>query len=317
MVGSPRSGTTLIVAILKTTGLFPANQVESFLLEDFHWRFGDLHSTQNRKRFIEFWITSKQFEKSGLREESFRELASKEGVSYVEVLRLFMDSIAASQGKSRWLEKTPAHVFHIEQLVSGFPNARIIHVIRDGRDVSVSRKQLGWVNTKSRDTLVQLVFAAKNWELSVLTGRRKGTLFPDNYIEVFYEKLIRNIDLELSRMSNFVGLNLIRDQLENNPGGALTKSNTAFGDQAPGVATTGIARWRTELTPVELRTLEYSIGDTLKACGYELSCDGDSADEIPLKYKLVAKYAAMSFKFLRFLRHKTIVYRMAYKLLKT
>ena len=50
----------------------------------------------------------------------------------------FFDLAASRRGKSRWAEKTPLNVRHLGWIYRHFPNARFIHVIRDGRDVACS-----------------------------------------------------------------------------------------------------------------------------------------------------------------------------------
>jgi len=41
-------------------------------------------------------------------------------------------------GKARWLEKTPSHVFRLKEILHYFPETKILHVLRDGRDVACS-----------------------------------------------------------------------------------------------------------------------------------------------------------------------------------
>lgn len=57
--------------------------------------------------------------------------------------------------KARWIEKTPRHVHHIEKIIRIFPEAKIIIMLRDGRDVACSiRRRYGdfeqgtqrWIN---------------------------------------------------------------------------------------------------------------------------------------------------------------------------
>jgi len=44
----------------------------------------------------------------------------------------------SSPGHRRWLEKTPKHVYAMGQIWASKPGARIVHVVRDGRDVALS-----------------------------------------------------------------------------------------------------------------------------------------------------------------------------------
>ena len=58
-----------------------------------------------------------------------------------DFLRTVMDSIADQQGVERWAEKTPAHLLYIPQIKEIIPEAQIIHIIRDGRNVAASIRQ--------------------------------------------------------------------------------------------------------------------------------------------------------------------------------
>jgi len=48
---------------------------------------------------------------------------------------LFMNEYAASIGKKRWVEKTPANILHMGRIFDCWPDAIFIHMIRDPRDV--------------------------------------------------------------------------------------------------------------------------------------------------------------------------------------
>ena len=45
---------------------------------------------------------------------------------------------AISKGKTRWLEKTPSHIYHLDRIFQIYPDSRVLLLIRDGRDVAVS-----------------------------------------------------------------------------------------------------------------------------------------------------------------------------------
>lgn len=47
-------------------------------------------------------------------------------------------------GKARWVEKTPRHIYRIRTVLDRFPEARIVVMLRDGRDVACSiRNRIG------------------------------------------------------------------------------------------------------------------------------------------------------------------------------
>ena len=56
-------------------------------------------------------------------------------------LSRLLDDYARKQGKPRWAEKTPGNIIHAERLFDLWPNAKLIHIVRDPRDIFASRRQ--------------------------------------------------------------------------------------------------------------------------------------------------------------------------------
>ena len=56
-----------------------------------------------------------------------------------------LDPIAAAEGKPGWVEMTPRNVFHAAALLELFPDAKIIHAVRDGCDTASYLTAKGWV----------------------------------------------------------------------------------------------------------------------------------------------------------------------------
>ena len=57
---------------------------------------------------------------------------------YVPAFRTMLDTCARDAGKDMWVEKTPLHILHIPTIAKFFPDARFVHILRDGRDVVAS-----------------------------------------------------------------------------------------------------------------------------------------------------------------------------------
>jgi hypothetical protein len=121
---------------------------------------------------------------------------------WLERIREFFGSIQADyahgRGKERWADKTPRYALNIPFLLRVFPDAQIVHVIRDGRDVVVShRKRFGyWSSVKS--TL--------KWPRYIKTARGVGaTLRPDQYHEVRYEDLAGRPEETMRDLLDFLG----------------------------------------------------------------------------------------------------------------
>ncbi len=51
------------------------------------------------------------------------------------------DRMTLKEGKTRWIEKTPNNIRHLEKILNWLPEAKILLIIRDGRDVALSIKK--------------------------------------------------------------------------------------------------------------------------------------------------------------------------------
>lgn len=97
-----------------------------------------------------------------------------------------------AQAKHRWVEKTPMHVRLIDRIFDSYPDARIVFVVRDGRDATVSmRKRYGDFETGLRRWVEDNRLGMK-WQhdARVMTLR--------------YEDLVRNYDEIMPRVCAFI-----------------------------------------------------------------------------------------------------------------
>ena len=76
-----------------------------------------------------------------------------------------MSFLARREGKSRWVEKTPYNAGHIDRILSVWPGAKVLHVVRDPRDVYASMVEIGkWTEpTVFAEHWCNTVGAARDW----------------------------------------------------------------------------------------------------------------------------------------------------------
>ncbi len=67
-----------------------------------------------------------------------RELVAENCRSMRDIITRLFQKNAVGDGKLRWGDKTPYYVLHIPKLLEWWPDAQIIHIVRDGRDVALS-----------------------------------------------------------------------------------------------------------------------------------------------------------------------------------
>lgn len=273
VVGAPRSGTTLLYSILLSSGELPLYRAESRILEC-STRYGPLRRDGNFRRFLRDYERSRQFARSGLDSRDLTDAPPESRASYAAFLRYFMDQVALREGKRRWAEKTPNHVFHMEELAEEFPDARFVHVVRDGRDVALSQRRLDMDRSPSRDPVVRLLWAGKIWERIARAGRRSGSRLGERYLEIRYEDVIRDLDASLDRLNRFTSLGLSRAAVESSEVAALGQANTAFGGRMEGVSAGALQRWKSRLSEEEAAVLHWAIGRTLRDFGYETESPG-------------------------------------------
>jgi Sulfotransferase family len=105
---------------------------------------------------------------------------------------------AADRGKVRWADKTPLYALSIDFVTEVFPEAQIVHVIRDGRDVVVShRKRFGYWSA---------VKCVVKWPRYIRTVRRFGARLPvGRYHELRYEDAVGDPDKTLRALFEFLG----------------------------------------------------------------------------------------------------------------
>jgi hypothetical protein len=119
----------------------------------------------------------------------------------------FFSRVAAARGKRRWAEKTPLNIAHLGWVLSHFPRARVIHVIRDGRDVVCSLRHHpvrrfvdgAWKSVPQDRSVVS---CARQW-LS-LTGKGMAWRTDARYLEVRYEDLVDDPEVTMRRVLAFL-----------------------------------------------------------------------------------------------------------------
>lgn len=136
-----------------------------------------------------------------------------------------------------------------------WPNARFIHLTRDGRDVAYS-----WLKERKLDRSAW--FAAKRWKTAedawdVLAEE----LSPGEYLELTYEAFVSDVEGTLHRLCNFIGLPYHDQMLD------FVEKNSYF--QMPDPKFIGL--WRRHLSPREVRLTEACLSTQLVAKGYTLS----------------------------------------------
>ena len=194
-------------------------------------------------------------------------------------------------GKTRWGAKNPNFVNNLDTIYDLYPDAYVIHIIRDGRAVTASREgkkikvaqQKGLeppvyptFQTPSGEAVsIQLLNYAADWDLYIRiarrqTARRRGA----RYFEVQYERLLAEPRPVLALICGFIDASFEESMLKYYERVDEHLPDRYFRDQHANIAKPpdpSIAqRWRTRLSPVVIYALQRVIGAALRREGYDL-----------------------------------------------
>ncbi len=274
IVGCPRSGTTLLQRIVNA-----------------HPRLAVLHETHWIPKFYkrgtgltpEGWVTPelverivghRTFAKLGVgREELHGLLRAKEPLSYAAFVRGLFDLYGRAQGKPLVGDKTPEYGRKLHILYGLFPEARFVHLIRDGRDVGLSHlhwkikaDKLNWrLATWGQDPVTT---AALWWKWNVrLTQEAGQPLGPGQYYELHYEALVSRPEEECARLCTFLGIAYDEAMLRFHEGRTRDRPQLDA-KRAWRPITPGLRDWRTQLPAADQERFEAAAGDLLDELGY-------------------------------------------------
>ena len=199
-----------------------------------------------------------------------------------EALRAFYQLYAGRHAKPRWGDKTPLYVRHMRLIQSLLPEARFVHIIRDGRDVALSHKGL-WFGPDS-------IEEAARWWVSWIEEARSQSRHLSHYLEIRYEDLVLETEATLQRVSAFVALpwNPAMLDYHKRAAGRMLEMHRDLPVQG-GVRTIRaeerkaihfltskppqrdrIGRWQNEMTEVDRKCFERIAGGMLRELGYDV-----------------------------------------------
>lgn len=170
---------------------------------------------------------------------------------------------AQLEGKQRWGDKSPMYLQHIDVLAQVFPNARFIHIYRDGRDSAQSFHRR-WKQSPSRTIF--------RWKKAIALGREQGKrLGIARYFELSYEDLTADPENWMRRVCAFAGLDFCP---------AVLSSSMQYMDEnarqvAQGRMIQNSNKWRTYFNSDQIDELEQIAGKTLADLGYTVKLQGD------------------------------------------
>jgi hypothetical protein len=259
VIGAARSGTSLLSWLVRRYLKVNFGTESQFIIR-FYRRlpeYGDLQDTRNLRRLIDDIAQERCFERWTIRFgfvlDRQRVVARAESGprSYSQVLQIIFGELAHFHEMSRWGDKTPAYNHDLPILLSLFPDAQFVHIIRDGRDVALSsfRTHFGAGNVYR---------AALDWRRAQLRIHHfAASLRSEQILTIHYEELLSRPVETLEALARFFGIR-----------GADPLLESVRGDIVGHIRAGNCGKWRDQLSIPEQRLFETVAGCELRMTGY-------------------------------------------------
>jgi hypothetical protein len=219
-------------------------------------------------------------------DEMLGRLRGLDRLDATSAVRAFYAIHTERAAKPRWGDKTPIYVESMREIAGALPEARFVHLIRDGRDVALSRAARGFGKDQSGQR------AGARWRKRIRAARRQARHL-DHYLELRYEDLVADPEPVLHRACELCELDydaamlsyheraadrmaeMARD-LPGRDGESVRPAEErmaahAMTQKPPSQSRVGV--WREEMSPEDIEGFEAEAGDLLAELGYPVGAE--------------------------------------------
>jgi hypothetical protein len=283
ILGCPRSGTTLLQVMLHSHPRIAIPPETRFLLPTYRERlsFGDLSETANRRSLGDFIVRTKghRFADLGLDRSATVEEIVAGPPTLGSAVGIVLRAYAERFGRPRWGDKRPAYYNYIDVVMRLFPDAKIVHVVRDPRDCVASLKRMPWWRTDTYHSVAA-------WAQSIDNTERAMRAWPGTVTRVQYERLVAEPEPELKALCAELGeeYDPTMAEPERLADVAVPERKHWHSNTRVGPTTKRVGRWKHELEPWEASLCETVLEERMARFGYEPSGAGPLGAVYRLRY---------------------------------
>jgi glycosyltransferase involved in cell wall biosynthesis len=189
------------------------------------------------------------------------------------------ENVRRASGKPRWAEKTPQNVTCMAALGEIFPDARFIHMLRDGRDVACSLVTMDWMVPETGDKLYftrTMADAARHWRDTIVVARQQAAHpgLAGRVLEVRYEALVTETAATMRRVLQFVGEgwdDAVLSHHTTDRRGEADQADPAMARTLQPVDRSALGRWRRDMTEPDKAAFKAEAGALLTELGYAVA----------------------------------------------
>lgn len=270
IVGSERSGTTLLMAILGQHSRLAVPEVAWYYprFRPYLHTYGDLQRPERFRTLVSEMIFGLKTPFFGLDlnpativdELVARTRAPTFAEAYGAILGLYAEKV----GKPRWGEKTPHNLFYVDEILADFPGARFVNLVRDGRDVAADQLRSAF---GPRNVYTAALLWRRTQEVS---ARLRAELPAERWLDVRYEELAARPERVVRDVLRFLHEEWEPDVLDFYRGDiaqrrARTRDHRPLGQP---VSTEYVGHYRSQLSLHDQGVFHHVAGAALRDAGY-------------------------------------------------
>jgi hypothetical protein len=255
IIGSPRSGTTFLASLLKPTE-YGAPFETQFILKYYEKikEYGDITQLPNLTKLLNDISSERaisQWKVPLVAKEIKDDL--DDSYNYNDVVDAICLKLMGSKNKGKWGDKTPHYILKLKQLITLYPEAKYLYIVRDGRDVALSLLKKPWGPNNIYKCAEQWVEANNNAQQLLLNDlKEKGQI-----LFIKYEELLEKTEDECRRIYKFLD-----DDIENH--------RTMVNELISKTMSDNSSKWKTKMTSKQIEVYEAIAKESLLNHQYEL-----------------------------------------------
>jgi len=275
IVGVPRSGTSLLAIILNNSSLVGIPP-ETHYFDYFYRKCKSLNNVKKFNVLFSKYLHSeylKSFDFTNEDEEFLLRKRDKSELSHANILEELCLIYIKKNKKKMWGEKTPSHAENIDLLLNFYNDAKIVHIIRDPRDVILSLNKVPW----GKGGLISKI----NLWMRYIQISNNNRLNNKNYYEIKYE------DLLTKPLDTIMGVcKFLKVPFENSMLDYYKAQNQNFNvEKEPWkiktlekIDSSNYNKWKNNMKPAQISLIQNLLNDEILNHGYELESDKVKSD---------------------------------------